>query len=815
MNDLKKQLKLFVPPTWNTTQKGKFFQDLIEEILKKEGFQTATNLRITGSEIDILAKNRTDNSHILLECKNMQKTIDSTIFHKSFSILTKCQLTKEIKNVKQAIICSVSGLNSDVTSCFKQLEDTNLMKFWGTEQIINKLLETQIINFPEIHKKYLNNSKVITLLITPELKAWVLEVIELNENQPSLAYVFPACFKQKTITIAKIKSYFEENNLWTNLSILEGNAPNKSSQEQEVNKNINKEHVALVNTSESFEIYQRPCQAQDFIGRKTIIKKFWDFLSDILENSNPTRIICFEGKTGIGKSSLAIKLKTDCFTHKQYTQKYYLCNIDVRSAKGKLFILNAIKKAIEEALKDKFIDLPSHSVYIESIEQSIFDNQSIKEILAYLKRHKKILVIFFDQFEELFTKESLFCVYEMFEELAYEIDSLKENIVLAFCWRTGILIPDDHKARGMWDKLRDIREEIEIPAFNDREVEQFLDLLQSYMKNKKTQLNQYTYKFLENRCSGLPWVLKKISSSMYSSDTNILSSQYHYKLPKIQKLLTDMFNKDLEILTSSEFRCLEYIAKNSPVKFDELIITYGQDTIKQLEENRFIIKSGVNYTVYWDIFKDFVLDKQLPQINLNYIPKTTVDVAWLFIDYSRKYGKKEGELTTITFKDLDIYKNKNYKTKTVKNILYTLSTFFGITYDSNNNKVFVPEFIIALSDQELANFLRDQLDDHVVALELFKTVKPGQKTTLWNIQNCFKRAYSHRDWLPKTCQDYTSRILSWFFFTGLLEKTHREKEFMRPLVQGKQQGKPAECKLSGLPDNTKINTLFDISQYST
>jgi len=63
----------------------------------------------------------------------------------------------------------------------------------------------------------------------------------------------------------------------------------------------------------------------------------------------------------------------------------------------------------------------------------------------------------------------LFCVYELFEKVAHEFDSLKESIVLGFCWRTGILMPDGHKAFHLWHELKDKRLELEVKDFSQEE----------------------------------------------------------------------------------------------------------------------------------------------------------------------------------------------------------------------------------------------------------------------------------------------------------------------------------------------------------
>ena len=64
------------------------------------------------------------------------------------------------------------------------------------------------------------------------------------------------------------------------------------------------EIVTSVGMADGFDDY-RPCRPQDFIGRKSTQNKVCDFLERVRNKENTTRIICFRGLSGHGKSSIA------------------------------------------------------------------------------------------------------------------------------------------------------------------------------------------------------------------------------------------------------------------------------------------------------------------------------------------------------------------------------------------------------------------------------------------------------------------------------------------------------------------------------
>src|SRR5690606_8697798 len=100
------------------------------------------------------------------------------------------------------------------------------------------------------------------------------------------------------------------------------------------------EVVSRVATAETILDY-RPCKPDDFVGRVGLQKEIWDFLDAVRSRATPTRIVAVVGASGYGKSSLVAKLASR-FRNKKWRNRYYLYPVDVRSARGPLFVAEAL-----------------------------------------------------------------------------------------------------------------------------------------------------------------------------------------------------------------------------------------------------------------------------------------------------------------------------------------------------------------------------------------------------------------------------------------------------------------------------------------
>lgn len=752
--------KVIVPKNWSNDTKGKFWEDIIAELFQQQRWETTQRISFTGSEIDVLAEKKGTFEKAYIECKFNTSKIQSEVIDKLIGKAYR-------RGINRVFLVCTGDLGSDAKGVRRELEKQYQdptyngvkVEFWERQDLAEIFMKIRSIKSPNLQDLAIGSVKTATLVLTPEQTVWVLEEIG-DQGLPTRAIIFPTSENEK-IDLDKLKIYFGDNDLWRDIEIIDIQSFKKDkSYQKNIQTELEFEVVSSISCADTFNNSSRPCNPEYFVGRDSLKKDFWKFIKNVQKGNNLTRIICFSGPSGLGKSSLVLRLEADC--QKAGYENFYLYHADVRSARNSLFVFSAIKIALQQAIDRDFINLSNHKVIIESIEQSLISNTSINLVLEELKRSNKVIIIFFDQFEEIFTKESMWSVYEVFEKVAYEIDSLKENIILGFCWRTGIVMPDGHKAYQLWHGLSDKREEYLMSKFLEKESNQLIKQFQSHLKYPEIK------KWLLKSGQGSPWLLRKLCSDIYNQ---FFSEEDVATFSGDQIDIKKIFDNDLEryINTPQQDTCLKYIAKNAPLPMSEVIETFGSDVVENLEINRLIIRTGANYTIYSDIFKEYINDGKLPIITFNYRAKNNVCSALDALDLI--LASEHQEMDSLTLLNL-IKRQKQISELTLKNIREDLKGFGLIMYQDKilkANKNFNLK-----TDYDIANYLEEKLYNHAVLNEVYKLAKPGGlgisykqfEQLIIEIYSLKTETEKHK----KAVRDTASRLRSWFFFAGLLEK---------------------------------------------
>ena len=748
-----KRVRVEVPKNWTNDDKGKFFEKLVAELLKKARYRVTQRVYLAGMEIDVLAEHLDSKQKAYVECKFEKTPLQA-------DVLTKALGNALTTGVPLTYVFSTAPPGKGAKGILENERIRNgapKLSYHGPDSLFDWFQEAKNLELPSIPE----NTKIIslTLLITPSFYCWVVEEGEFGI--PKQAIVFPIENTDK-IDFEVIQ------NLWSGVEVVNVKASSSESNKVMSRHAEEEEIVTSVGMADGFDDY-RPCRPQDFIGRKSTQNKVCDFLERVRNKENTTRIICFRGLSGHGKSSIVIKL-ADEFRKNKNRDKYFLYPIDVRSARSPLFVAKAVRASLQQAVDDHFIGIPGQQVSIGSIGLLLSSN-NIQTLLAELENKNRLIIIFFDQFEELFTKESLSSVFDAFNYLALEIDSLKANIVLGFSWRTGLNPPEDHKAFSFWHNLRDKRYELLIEPFTKEEAPQLLNKLSEHIGER---LNERLRKRLLNDSQRLPWLLKKLSIHVSHQIKNgvtqleLLSKQFN---------ISSLFDDDLDQLSKSELICLQYIAANSPADTIDVTEKFG-NTPDRLMENRLVVKIGQNYTLYWDIFRDYLLSKTIPTVYWKYIPRTQLTVVLKAIELLQNNSMDSTELAT----------RINYQQKSCSNLILDLQNFFLAKREQNDqNLITVQAELRCARPLEIADYLSKQFNEHIIVQKLRETVAVGKKISPENFRKIFELAYPEKKIKSKqTLETYCRRMVQWLVFAGFLER--RNKSVIRPLEGGEQKG---------------------------
>lgn len=500
-------------------------------------------------------------------------------------------------------------------------------------------------------------------------------------------------------------------------------------------------------------------------------------------------------------------LKLQSESKNSHSKNVFFEQFDTKFARTEYFGYEAIIKAIDNAIDKKFIDLNLCICdEIEPTENSRFlDDPTIEKVLNYLKENSKVIVIFFDHFDHLLRKPRLESTFDFFENLIHEFSYDKTNIVLGFSWTSATSLCLDPNIRHRWEKLTtETMEVLPIEEFVPREAKEFIKIFRKRLKYKSPKI-KIIEKWLEEKCSPFPWLLRRLLNKFYNHKVD---SYFTIKNQEIRELVINMLKDDLKKLQPREYECLKKIAN-----FESNIFESYEKEIQVLIEKLFIIPSDYEYIVRDDILREYILTKDitLPDLSITYIPKRPVDfILNVFRLLKTEITKKELMTKIIECKMI----RGDFESRNVDNILSDLRHFFQVEYDTETKSIKIKQDLLDLDDHEISNHLRGQLQEHLVIKEIYKNkhkIKPGEYFTRDMLAELVRTLYPTESLELYTDEDvtlpllsistkkkvkirdksdhYTSRLLSWFRFAGIIEQGENSIFLIPTNRLGKEKGK--------------------------
>ena len=704
---LAKDILIVVPDSYSNDDRGKYLESLAADLLGRMAYEIiGERIRFTGMEIDLYAKHRPSNEKYYVECKFREDKISSNDIDlcigqasrkkiKRIAFFTTSQLGKEAQGAYNDII-----ENPDLNISFSLYDPKTILDTILNSNTLEQILESHIP--PNVH--------TATLLIHPDYDYHWLFQEEINGSpQNIIPYIPNRNSASREISPEGLRALLDTKKKFLGLSIrpyVDSSFMSLGANKEQIGKekqNATTEQVSTVAVAESLTDY-RPCNPEYFVGRDAIQKEAWDFFEKVRQDRTENRLIAVTGGSGYGKSSLIAKL-SERFKNIKWKNKFFLYPVDVRSARGPLFVVESLLQALKEMHESQFACFPNTPKIFDA--DNIFSSPYIEDAFRILKNAGKVLILFFDQFEEALSKDELLDLFYSFRRFALDAVGFQGNCVIGFSWRTGVSLTDDNPAYRMWQDLSDHRITLKLGPLNGAEsskiVTQFERLIQSVKKNKNKMLSPLKKRLLEQG-QGIPWLLKKLCIHINNqittgaSERGLLSSRLNVK---------SLFDEDLNQLTEKQSLCIKEIARNSPADSIEIDNHFGNEIIDYLLRHRLIIKSGLKYSVYWDIFRDYLNDGTVPAIPLRFIPNTPVSKIIKVLEYLSENNAK----TTPS-----IAKHLGYAETSAENVLVDIQSLALSKKNADTS--------IALADDvsidKIPNIVRAFFLEHIVYVSLLK-----------------------------------------------------------------------------------------------
>ena len=745
-NNLELMIEVGTEAEDSKRDRGVLLEKLGKEILQVLQYEVIEEIRITGMEVDLLAKNKETNEEILVECKAHSSNL-------SADVITKLVGNVYTRDVSAGWLMTTGPLGKDAKGIQydweqKPTEQRRKLRVYTPAKLLDTLISANLIVNPLTLKsncdhKYMDE---VTLLITKKGKFWAKKVIPNNigiANQVELFYASNGKSMDNELIYAYVSS------LDSSFANLNYSIDNTKADNIEIEKEF--DNIIQVSSGDKWADY-RPSRPKDFVGRDLVIKEELDFFTDVLEGRSETRLTAIKAPSGWGKSSLLLKLK-DKSTNKRNNSKIFICSVDLRAASSKRYAELSLITCFNEAIKAGFIKKPKSDIIINS-SANPFISEGVKEIFEQLSNQNKIIVLYFDQFEEIFYKVELLELFDSIKKISIAVDSAEENFILGYAWKTDGTIPTEHPAYNMWHVIKDRRFEKNLDTFTKKEITKALSV---FSKELGQNLNPNVKRYLEDQCQGYPWLLKKISIHVYemikSGDTqeNVITQGLD---------IGKLFEQDITGLTPKEYECVKRIAKESPADFFKLDQDFGNETINSLLNKRIVIRKAHKLILYWDIFRDYVLTGVLPKIDITYVPQGSINGYMELLNIlvkERKAGIPE------------LSSQINLSRKATENLLRDMVMFGNVSRQD--------EEITLLDEDEKASIEKvyNFFSNHIFIKNLKKYSLDNKNIVISEFELEFLNLYSDKNIQEKTLRMYYKKLLKWAFGLGIIDfKSERD-----------------------------------------
>lgn len=596
--------------------KGHLFERLIRDLFEHLKMSvTALNKSENGKEIDIEGVTLVGNVKFFAECKAQDDPLDTTDIQKfGFKFVTKRNRDQDVKG----FLFTLSRLNSKAQEVWErdlEGEYQNHVQCYGHDDIVKLLIEHyQIVKTDYIretarttYQRSCGDTQILCVEDenrNPQL-FWAQLLMSSDDSEPN-AVVF---YNALGMLVAESGTIDRLLKLKADLTATKLACLNSSPLPSKLDDVSPSRSVVRVRMSSGWFDFRFPAAPDFFVGRGSQLAEIEQFIRDVREDRTSIRGFIVSGKSGIGKSSLALKAR-------QLLQKdrTVFLPIDSRLCDDVSFLYDAVNELIFELsqvadFKDDF-----HSVRVCGLDSLI---NTLADIHSIITNKGYMAVLFFDQFEKVFEYPE---VTSAARTLYLRVTEKQLSVLFGFAWKSDLW----SLAEGFPHNERDdiVRESLQLRKLASFGQSETADIIRQLENQWGGKLSALLVRQIADFSRGLPWLLKKVCAHLLEQKSQGVTES---ELIETNLKLRDLFEIDLSGLDDEERSLLRLIAPLLPTTLRRLSESFEISNIdKSLHrfiDKRILVKitedvgdslANVKYDAYSDIFREFLITGNIP-----------------------------------------------------------------------------------------------------------------------------------------------------------------------------------------------------------
>ncbi|MBE7511456.1 MAG: restriction endonuclease [Anaerolineales bacterium] len=752
------ELKILSNETTSQAQaneRGKFFEDLMRRVLRRYGYKIKSkSINYAGMEIDIEGEHEVSGHPLYAECKFYDKSIDApklqAFFGKYMALWMK-------DNHASGLFIAVPGLNSHATAFYEENCQGNskiTVRLLEKREVLDAIFEVDSCVRPESIASQIPAEIGIpgdqVLTYTKQGFFWFQYVIPMGGVIPQSVAIFDA----KGVNIRDKESLNTFQQLYPevaqyNILNLKATPLIQSTMAPDL------EQIVEVKAGSACFEYQFPAHPDYFVGRTSLFAEIDKFVTQVLDGKTSARGLIFTANSGWGKSSCVLAV-----VDRLNKAGHFALAVDSRTASSPQFILRVCDYVFNEKFRNL---LPQVPFKVTGYEGAVDALGKLGKVLA---QQRKILVIFLDQFENIFFQvDALRHIKDMFLKLC----DLQTNIALGFSWKTDIVGQINDFPYQLREDLTAASLSIPLGIFSNTEAKELFQWLE---KEIGTSLREDLKFFLSEYSQGYPWLLKKLCAHVKSQyETSVPQADLATSLLNVEQI----FRSDMQGLLAEEEDTLRSIARLAPINATDLGDEFNPSAVQALVNRRLVVRVGNKYDIYWDIFRDYLNTGRIP-VQEHYILRIQAGTVIRATRSLFEQVKKGMEFTSDQFRD-HLANHHRIAHRTFYNVFHEMKLLGLVTLDDMTGILGVPQDLQgddAPFEQSLQKYLYDRLTRNRLILRYI------QHLEVHNILDINLASRLLRKWCPyisassKTWQTYARIFAGWMKATGLADFDNKQ-----------------------------------------